>query len=54
MNPESSTPRYTVIKMQKVKHKKYFKAARKKLVMNKVSSIRLSVAFSAETFQARR
>ena len=56
MNPKRTIPRYTVIKMAKIKDKeRILKAAREKQhVTYKGTPIRLSSDFFAETLQARR
>lgn len=55
VNPKRATPRYIVIKLSKVKDKDgILKAVKEKqLVTYKVTSIRLSVDFSAETLQVK-
>ena len=52
MNSKRTTPRYTVIKMVKVKGR-VLKAAKEKLVKYKENPTRLSADFSTETFQVR-
>ena len=56
INPRRNTPRYTVIKLTKTKHKeKILKATREKQqITYKGIPIRLSADFSTETLQARR
>ena len=56
MDAKRPTPRYIIIKIQKVKDKKrILKAAReKKLLTYKGVPIRLSADFSKETLQTRR
>nr|KAF6444192.1 hypothetical protein HJG59_008502 [Molossus molossus] len=58
MNPKRHTPRYSIIKIPKVKDKErniILKAAREKqLVIYKGAPIRLSADFSAEILQTRR
>ena len=56
MNPKRLTPRYTIIKMAKVKDKeRILKAAREKqLVTYNGAPIRSSPDFLTETFHARR
>lgn len=55
VNPKRATPRYIVIKLSKVKDKdRILKAVKEKqLVTYRVTSIRLSVDFSAETLQVK-
>ena len=56
MNPKRPTPRCIIIKMARPKDKeRILKPAREKQVVTyKGTTIRLSSAFSTETFQARR
>ena len=56
VNPRRNTPRHTLIKLTKTKHKeRILKAARgKQQVTYKENPIRLTTALSAETLQARR
>ena len=56
INPRRNTPRHTVIKLTKIKHKeKLLKATRGKWqITYKGTTIRLTADFSAETLQARR
>ena len=56
VNPKRLTPRYTIIKMAKVKDKeRILKAARERqLVTSKGAHVRLSADFLTETFQASR
>ena len=56
INPRGNTPRHTLIKLSKIKHKeKILKAAReKKQITYKGIPIQLTADLSAETLQARR
>ena len=56
INPRQNTPRYTLIKLTKIKHKEQIlKAAREeKIITHKGISIRITADHSIETLQARR
>jgi len=56
INSRRNTPRHTLVKLTKTKHKeRIFKAAReKRQVTDKGNPIRLTDELSAETLQARR
>ena len=55
INPKRNTPRYTVIKLTKIKDRdKILKETREKRQIYKGTPIRLSADFSTETLQARR
>ena len=56
INPRQNTPRYILIKLMKIKHKKQIlKAAREKQqITHKGISIRITADLSIETLQARR
>ena len=55
INPRRNTPRHIVIKLAKIKDKEKLKAAREeRQITYKVTPIRLTADFSAETLQARR
>ena len=56
INPRQNTPRYILIKLMKIKHKKQIlKAAREKQQITfKVISMKITTYLSAETLQTRR
>ena len=56
INPRENTPRHTLIKLTKIKHKerKLKETREKQQVTYKGNPIRLTTDLSAETLQARR
>ena len=56
INPRQNTPRYILIKLMKIKHKKQIlKAAKEKeQITHKGIPIRITAHLSTETFQSRR
>ena len=54
INPRRNTPRYTVIKLTKIKDRDKIKNNKVKMTTHKGNSIRLSADFSTATLYARR
>ena len=54
INPRRNMPRHIVIKLAKIKHRKFIESSKGKMTTYKGTPIRLTPDFSAETVQARR